>query len=76
VISGLQTPERRGIHAGVHAQDHAGIDASGHQTIRCTRAMALGVTDHIWSIEELIDTARSAPEPKPAPPASRAQGYE
>jgi hypothetical protein len=32
VISGLQILERRGIHAGVHAQDHAGSD---ERTRRC-----------------------------------------
>jgi len=31
--------------------------------------MALGVTDHIWSIGELVDAALSAPEATPlAPP--------
>ncbi len=36
-----------------------------HETIRMTPAMMLGVTDHIWSIAELIDaaTCREAPEP-------------
>lgn len=29
-----------------------------HETIRCTPAMALGVTDHIWSIGELIKAAK------------------
>lgn len=28
-----------------------------HETIRCTPAMALGVTDHIWTIRELIESA-------------------
>ncbi len=28
-----------------------------HETIRCTPAMSLGVTDHIWSIGELIESA-------------------
>jgi IS1 family transposase len=28
-----------------------------HETIRCTPAMALGVTSHIWSIGELIEIA-------------------
>ena len=37
-----------------------------HETIRMTPAMALGVTDHIWTIGELIEaaTAPVAPEPK------------
>jgi hypothetical protein len=34
-----------------------------HETIRMTPAMALGVTDHIWTIGELIDAAQGqAPE--------------
>lgn len=37
-----------------------------HQT---TPAMALGLTDHIWSISELIDAALSAAPPKPTPTA-------
>jgi hypothetical protein len=32
-----------------------------HETLRVTPAMALGVTDHIWLIAELIDAALSAP---------------
>jgi len=28
-----------------------------HETLRITPAMQLGVTDHIWSIGELIDAA-------------------
>lgn len=28
-----------------------------HETLRITPAMALGLTDHIWSIEELVTTA-------------------
>jgi hypothetical protein len=28
-----------------------------HETIRTTPAMALGLTDHPWSIAELIDAA-------------------
>ncbi len=53
-----------------------------HESIRCTPAMALGVTDHVWSIGELIDAALSAPSvpplPTPEPPrglsAGRAKG--
>jgi hypothetical protein len=34
-----------------------------HETIRKTPAMALGLTDHPWSIAELIDAAvRGAPQ--------------
>lgn len=50
-----------------------------HETLRCTPAMALGVTDHIWSIGELIDAALSAPAaPAPPPPprfSDRDGGY-
>jgi len=28
-----------------------------HETLRCTPAMALGVTDHIWTIAELVATS-------------------
>ena len=28
-----------------------------HETIRCTPAMALGVTDHMWTIGELVELA-------------------
>jgi IS1 family transposase len=36
-----------------------------HETLRCTPAMALGVTDHIWTIAELV---RAALEPSDVPP--------
>ncbi|HKM99616.1 MAG TPA: IS1 family transposase [Candidatus Binataceae bacterium] len=36
-----------------------------HETLRCTPAMALGVTDHIWSIAELVQAAL---EPQDVPP--------
>jgi IS1 family transposase len=36
-----------------------------HESLRCTPAMALGVTDHIWSIAELIAAAL---EPTAIPP--------
>jgi hypothetical protein len=39
-----------------------------HETLRCTRAMALGVTDHIWTIGELISAAL---EPSGVPPLPR-----
>ncbi|HEX9808872.1 MAG TPA: transposase, partial [Alphaproteobacteria bacterium] len=37
-----------------------------HEALRVTPAMALGVTDHIWSIGELIEAATmgGAPEPE------------
>jgi IS1 family transposase len=36
-----------------------------HETLRCTPAMALGVTDHIWTIAELLHAAL---EPSDVPP--------
>ncbi|MCW5888937.1 MAG: transposase [bacterium] len=38
-----------------------------HETLRVTPAMALGVTDHVWTIGELVHAALSAPEPSPLP---------
>jgi IS1 family transposase len=40
-----------------------------HETLRCTPAMAVGVADHPWTIEELLRAALAAtPAPVPAPP--------
>jgi hypothetical protein len=39
-----------------------------HETLRCTPAMALGVTDHIWTIGELIAAAQEPGEASPLPP--------
>jgi hypothetical protein len=39
-----------------------------HETLRCTPAMALGMTDHIWTIGELIQAAL---EPSDTPPLPR-----
>jgi IS1 family transposase len=39
-----------------------------HETLRCTPAMALGVTDHIWTIAELVAAAL---EPQDVPPLPR-----
>ena len=44
-----------------------------HETLRCTPAMQAGLSDHVWSVEELIDAALAAepcepPEPKPLAP--------
>jgi hypothetical protein len=25
-----------------------------HQTLRCTPAMEAGITDHVWTLEELV----------------------
>ncbi len=39
-----------------------------HETLRCTPAMEAGLTDHVWSIAELLHAAFEAPEPTaPAP---------
>ncbi len=39
-----------------------------HETLRTTPDMALGITDHIWSIAELIDAALAAPMAPTTPP--------
>jgi len=41
-----------------------------HETIRMTPAMALGVTDHIWTIGELIEAALNCEPPEPINPKS------
>lgn len=33
--------------------------------------MELGLTDHIWSIAELIEQAKAAPQIEPVPPPVR-----
>jgi IS1 family transposase len=38
-----------------------------HEALRMTPAMALGITDHVWSIGELIDAALKAVPTKPMP---------
>lgn len=48
-----------------------------HMTLRVTPAMEAGITDHVWSVEELIDAALAAYEAPPPPPvvlASRPRG--
>jgi IS1 family transposase len=37
-----------------------------HETLRVTPAMALGVTDHIWSIAELMEAAMASGSPAPS----------
>lgn len=37
-----------------------------HETIRATPAMAIGITDHVWSIGELVNAATSGDLPAPA----------
>ena len=36
-----------------------------HETLRVTPAMQLGITDHVWSIGELVDAALNGELPKP-----------
>jgi IS1 family transposase len=38
-----------------------------HETLRCTPAMALGVTDHIWSVAELVQAALAPSDVPPLP---------
>ncbi len=42
-----------------------------HESLRMTPAMALGVTDHIWSISELIASALDPTDAPPLPPVER-----
>jgi IS1 family transposase len=50
-----------------------------HETLRCTPAMALGVTDHVWSVGELIQAAiepsDTPPLPRPTPATTLRSGY-
>jgi IS1 family transposase len=50
-----------------------------HETLRCTPAMALGVTDHIWTIGELVAAALEPsdlpPLPRPTPETTLKPGY-
>lgn len=38
-----------------------------HESLRVTPTMELGLTSHVWSIEELIETAQESAEPDPLP---------
>lgn len=38
-----------------------------HEALRVTPAMELGLTNHVWSIAELIETALGSAEPDPLP---------
>jgi IS1 family transposase len=40
-----------------------------HETLQTTPAVAIGLTDHVWSIGELIDAALAAVPTKPRPTA-------
>jgi hypothetical protein len=50
-----------------------------HETLRCTPAMALGVTDHIWTVGELVNAALEPsdvpPLPRPTPETTLKPGY-
>ena len=50
-----------------------------HETLRYTPAMALGITDHIWTIAELVQAAFEPsdvpPLPHPTPKTTLSQGY-
>ena len=39
-----------------------------HESLRVTPAMELGLTDHVWSIAELMEEAKAAPPITPVPP--------
>ena len=39
-----------------------------HETLRVTPAMELGLTNHIWSMEELVERAQAVRTPSPPPP--------
>ena len=42
-----------------------------HETLRVTLAMELGVTDHIWSVGELMEHAQAGQVPAPSEPLLR-----
>jgi IS1 family transposase len=47
-----------------------------HEALRMTPAMALGITDRVWSIAELIEAALKAVPTKPTPtPAQRRKSF-
>lgn len=46
-----------------------------HEALRITPAMVIGITDHIWTIGELIDAADELKSPAPPlPPFTLIQG--
>jgi hypothetical protein len=55
------------------------ISAVFTKGLRCTPAMALGVTDHIWTIAELVQAALEPsdvpPLPHPTPETTLRLGY-
>ena len=47
-----------------------------HEALRMTPAMALGITDHVWSVSELIEAALKAVPTNPTPtPAQRRKSF-
>jgi hypothetical protein len=47
-----------------------------HEALRMTPAMALGITDRVWSVGELIETALKAAPTKATPtPAQRRKSF-
>lgn len=40
-----------------------------HESLRCTPAMALGITDHVWTISDLIEAALATQPITPVPSA-------
>ncbi|HET9408876.1 MAG TPA: hypothetical protein VFO39_16660 [Candidatus Sulfotelmatobacter sp.] len=45
-----------------------------HKTLRITPAMACGLSDHVWSLEEIVMMAdRYVPSPKPSGPYKKRQ---
>jgi hypothetical protein len=72
---GVCRPRRRVSAAGIVVDHSRGLARRcspprlrSYQT-RTTPAVALGVTEHVWSIGELIDAALKAVPVKPAPTA-------
>ena len=45
-----------------------------HETLGSTPAMELGLTNHVWSVEELIERAQEVPAPPPLPPPPEPYG--
>lgn len=46
-----------------------------HETLRCTPAMALGVTDHIWTITKLVQAALEPSDVPPLPHPRQTRHY-
>ncbi len=46
-----------------------------HETLRVTPAMQVGVTDHIWTLGELVEAATSTEKRPPAPETPKPTPY-